>query len=139
MSAITESARDEDCTVRLMGVCNRNPETTVWAHDNEPEGGKARGKKLIKVDHFGAYACGSCHMVYDRQVPRPAGMTKAYVDAEFARAMKESEEKLKRKGLWPDPAQMEEERIKKYRRKNKSSKLVAANRSFLSRQLGYEG
>lgn len=139
MSAITQSARNEDCTVRLMGVCNRNPETTVWAHDNEPEGGKARGKKLICVDHIGAYACSDCHMVYDRQVTRPAGMSKAYVDAQFAKGRAVSEQKLKDKGLWPDAEQLEEKRIERYRRKNKSSKLVAANRSFLSRQLGHGG
>ncbi len=135
MSAITESARGEDCTVRLILVCNRDKETTVWAHSNTPDGGKARGKKLISVDHIGAYACSDCHMVYDRQVPRPAGMSKEYVDAAFAKGRATSEEKLKAKGLWPDAEQLEGRRIERNRWKNKSSKLVAANRSFLSRQL----
>lgn len=137
MSAITLSARGEQCTLRLPGICNRNPETTVWAHSNTPEGGKARGKKLEIVDHIGAYACDCCHMVYDRQHSRPPGMTKEYVDARFEQGRIESEQKLKEKGLWPDMEQLEESRLRKYRRKNKSSKLVATNRSFLSRQLGY--
>lgn len=31
MSKLRESARGQDCLVRLPGVCNRNPETVVLA------------------------------------------------------------------------------------------------------------
>ena len=32
MSKITQSARNEECQVRLIGICNHNSETTVFAH-----------------------------------------------------------------------------------------------------------
>jgi hypothetical protein len=87
--------------LRLPGVCNGNWETTVWAHSNSHEGGKAKGKKLARVDHIGAYACYACHMVLDGQAKLPAGMTREFVMTRFAAAMKASEVILKRKGLWP--------------------------------------
>jgi len=54
---ITNSARGENCTIRLPGICNGNPETVVFAHLNKVRFGSGRG---IKSD-FGAYSCSSCH------------------------------------------------------------------------------
>lgn len=59
MSKITESARGEECQVRIPGVCNFNQETTVFAHLN----GYGMGGK--NPDLFGAYACSACHDVID--------------------------------------------------------------------------
>ena len=59
MSKITESARGEECQVRIPGVCNHNPETTVFAH----LGGGGMGAK--QPDCEGAYSCSSCHDVVD--------------------------------------------------------------------------
>lgn len=101
MSRITESARGEACTLNLPGICNWDWETTVWAHSNWLDGGKAKGKKLTRADHIGCYACYACHMVLDGQARRPAGMTSDFVMTRFAAAMKASEAILKRKGLWP--------------------------------------
>lgn len=61
MSKITKSARMEDCTVRLPGVCRNNIETTVYAHFNQLRFGKGKGIKA----KFGAYACFDCHQVLD--------------------------------------------------------------------------
>ncbi len=101
MSKITDSARGEACALRLPRVCNLDCETTVWAHSNWLAGGKAKGKKLARVDHIGAYACYACHMVLDGQAKRPDGMTAEFVRTRFESAMRASEEKLKQKGLWP--------------------------------------
>lgn len=65
MSKITESARGEQCQIRIPGVCNRNPETTVWCHSNGSASGKGIGMK--SPDLLGAYGCSSCHDVYDRR------------------------------------------------------------------------
>lgn len=65
MSKITESARGEMCQVRIPGVCNGNPETTVWAHANGSAAGKGIGMK--SPDILGAYACSFCHDEYDRR------------------------------------------------------------------------
>ena len=51
----TKSARGQDCQVRLEGICNFNPETTILAHLN---GGGAGMKHL---DIHGAFCCSSCH------------------------------------------------------------------------------
>ncbi|MDF0506578.1 DUF1364 family protein [Burkholderia cenocepacia] len=104
MSKITESARGEACTLRFPGVCNFNWETTVWAHGNVLGDGKAKGKKLVRYDHIGCYACYACHMVLDGQARRPAGLTLDFVRAEELRARSECEQKLKAKGLWPTDA-----------------------------------
>jgi hypothetical protein len=57
----TRSARGQDCQVRLEGICNFNPETTVLAHLN---GGGAGMKHL---DIHGAFCCSSCHDAVDRR------------------------------------------------------------------------
>lgn len=58
---ITKSARGQDCTIRIPGICKVAPdnETTVLAHDNG-EGGALRAP-----DYQGAYACYECHMAVD--------------------------------------------------------------------------
>jgi uncharacterized CHY-type Zn-finger protein len=61
MSKITQSSRGQDCTIRLPGLCNHNPETVVFAHLN---GG---GMGIKKSDLQGAYACFSCHDEVDRR------------------------------------------------------------------------
>ena len=58
MSKIRKSARGEECQVRIPGVCNHNPETTVWAHLPDGTGGKMGGKSN---DLCGTYACSACH------------------------------------------------------------------------------
>ncbi len=55
MSKITKSANGELCEVRIPGVCNYNPETTVFAHI----GGGGMGIK--QPDTEGAYCCSACH------------------------------------------------------------------------------
>lgn len=66
MSQITDSARGEQCLVRIPGVCNRDPETVVFAHLN---GG---GLAMKHPDTEGAYCCSACHDVLDGRVP-PVG------------------------------------------------------------------
>lgn len=60
-NALRASARGQDCTLRLPGVCNGNPETTVLAHG--PFGGKGMGLK--GDDTWAAFACSACHDVAD--------------------------------------------------------------------------
>ena len=62
MSKIRKSARGEDCQVRLPGICNFNPETTIFAH----KGGAGMGIK--SADILGAYCCSACHDVIDGRI-----------------------------------------------------------------------
>lgn len=59
MSKITKSAKNEDCQIRIPGVCNFNPETTVFCH----KGGAGMGLK--SHDMQGAYGCSDCHNAVD--------------------------------------------------------------------------
>jgi len=59
MSKIRNSARMEECQVRIPFICNGTPETTVLAHLN----GGGMGKK--HHDIHGAYCCSACHDAID--------------------------------------------------------------------------
>ncbi len=52
-------AKGKPCQVRIPGVCNGNPETTVLAH----LGGGGMGMK--QPDILGAWCCSDCHDVID--------------------------------------------------------------------------
>lgn len=52
-------AKGQPCTLRILSVCNDNPETTVLAHGR----GAGMGTKL--VDYIGVHACSSCHAWLD--------------------------------------------------------------------------
>jgi hypothetical protein len=54
-------ARGQDCMLRLPGICNGNPETTVLAHIRR--GFYGMGTK--PVDWCGVWMCSDCHDVYD--------------------------------------------------------------------------
>lgn len=51
--------------VRIPGVCNRNPETTVLAH--VPMAGYS-GRGFKAPDEEGAFACSDCHDAVDFRV-----------------------------------------------------------------------
>lgn len=97
MSKIRESARGEDCTVRIPGICHYQPEYTIWSHFRGLAGGKGMGIK--SHDACGAYACTACDAVYDGQRPRPEGMTKEDVDLAWLKGHILSLVKLIKKGL----------------------------------------
>lgn len=58
---LRDSARGQDCAVRIPGTCNFNPETTVLAH--LPCGQKGIGMKGL--DTVAVYACSACHDAID--------------------------------------------------------------------------
>lgn len=84
---IMKSAKGEDCTLRLVGICNFNPETTIAAHV-----GVRRGMAIKCGDNMVAYACSSCHAAIDS-----AGREEYAADK--LRAIEETQEKLIEKGL----------------------------------------
>lgn len=73
MSSLRKLARGRDCQVRLEGICNFDPETTVLAHYRL---GGVCGMGLKPHDLIGAWACSSCHDEIDRRTRK--------VDADFA-------------------------------------------------------
>ncbi|TQV82839.1 DUF1364 domain-containing protein [Aliikangiella coralliicola] len=59
---ITQSAKGEECQIRIPGVCNFNEETTVFCHLN------GAGMALKNNDNEGAYGCSNCHAAMDGQL-----------------------------------------------------------------------
>ena len=95
MSKISESARGQECTIRLPNVCNRNPETVVMAHINGVRFGHGTGQKVN--DLFGAYACSSCHDAVDGRIK--TNLTKTDLKLAHLEGVIETQMRLKEKGL----------------------------------------
>lgn len=87
---IRESARGEDCTLRL-SFCS-STETTVFCHI-----GKSRGMGLKCGDNFGIYACSNCHDIIDGRVKH--SFSKDELNTEKLRSLEETQERLIAKGL----------------------------------------
>ena len=94
---ITKSARGEECQIRFPGICNHNPETTIWAHANSLAAGKGVGKKSLTL--LGSYACSACHDLVDGRRPRPEGWMPTDVRLAFYEGHERSMVILERKGL----------------------------------------
>lgn len=98
MSKITDSARNEDCLIRIPGVCNRRVETTVACH--EPCGS---GLSTKWPDTEIAYGCSSCHDEIDgRTRYKPNGHVVYTLDdlmLMFYQGARRTRQKLIEKGL----------------------------------------
>lgn len=75
---VRESARGEECLVRIPGICTGDPETTIWSHARFEAAGK--GKSTKALDLCGAYCCTACDAVFDGQRPRPPGYSQWDID-----------------------------------------------------------
>ncbi|WP_440493453.1 DUF1364 domain-containing protein [Serratia sarumanii] len=62
MANLRKEARGRDCQIRIPGVCNFNPETTVLAHYRLAG---TCGGGMKPDDEQGAWACNSCHDAID--------------------------------------------------------------------------
>lgn len=97
MTPIRKAARGEACTILIPGVCNNDTSTTVLCHSNRLADGKGMGLKA--PDTAAAIGCSCCHAVLDGQRPRPAGMSKEFVESLFDRAVKLTHARLREKGI----------------------------------------
>lgn len=57
----TKSAREKECEIRIPGICNHNPMTTVFCHLNG-------GGGMKHLDIHGSYGCSACHDAVDGRV-----------------------------------------------------------------------
>lgn len=64
MANLRKEARGRECQVRIYGVCNGNPETTVLAHYRMAG---ICGTGMKPDDLIGAWACSACHDEIDRR------------------------------------------------------------------------
>lgn len=88
---LRKSARGRECQVRIPGVCNGNPETSVLAH-YRLAGTCGTGCK--PDDQQGAIACNSCHDAID-------GRTKTEYTRDELRLM-HAEGVLRTQQIWRD-------------------------------------
>lgn len=63
-----KEARGRDCQLRIPGVCNFNPETTVLAHYRMSG---SCGTGIKPDDAQGAFSCSSCHDAVDSRFKTP--------------------------------------------------------------------
>lgn len=97
MTPIRKSAKGEECTIRLPGICNYDASTTVLCHSNALKDGKGLGLKA--PDTCAAYGCSACHDVVDRRVPIPAWLKWDEIERLFQYAILRTQEILMSKGL----------------------------------------
>lgn len=64
MPNLRKLARGQPCQVRLPGICNGNPDTTVLAHYRLAG---TCGIGIKPDDSQGAWACSACHDEIDRR------------------------------------------------------------------------
>lgn len=58
MSKLRLLARNQECQVRIPGICNGDPATTVLAHYSMSG---VSGKGFKSPDIMGAWTCSACH------------------------------------------------------------------------------
>lgn len=97
MTPIRRAARNQECQLQILGVCNGDPATTVLCHSNELADGKGMGLKA--PDSEACFGCSSCHDVLDGRAPRPAGMTLDDMRRLFAYARERTHSILRTMGL----------------------------------------
>jgi hypothetical protein len=85
MTPIRSAARGQDCTLRLDGVCNFNPETTVLCHS--PYLADGRGMGIKAPDECAAFGCNACHDVLDGRRPRPDWLSQGDLQRRFYKAV----------------------------------------------------
>ena len=73
MTILRESAKGQPCLIRIPGICNHNPETTVLCHFRLNTG---TGQK--PDDLQGAFGCSDCHAEVDRRTRK--------LDSDYVRA-----------------------------------------------------
>jgi Protein of unknown function (DUF1364) len=79
MSKITQSAKGENCTIRVPMVCNYNPTTTVLCHLSGVRFGHGVAKKVSDI--HAAYGCSDCHDAVDGR--------NAYANATYSKIERE--------------------------------------------------
>lgn len=90
---IRQSAKGEECTIRLPYICNFNTETTVLCHRN------GAGMGMKSADSDAAYGCHACHEIIDGRAPRPEGMSYEVMLGYFEAGIQRTREILRKKGL----------------------------------------
>lgn len=60
-SKLRASAKGQNCTIQIPGICNHDPETTVLAHAPS----EVKGAATKSHDFHACFACYACHKALD--------------------------------------------------------------------------
>lgn len=94
MSKIRESARGKQCQIRLVGICNHNPETVVLAHYRMAG---TCGIAMKPSDIQAAYACSRCHDAVDGRLK--TDLSHDELQTAFAEGVMRTQQILIKQGL----------------------------------------
>lgn len=94
MTDLRKLARGKDCMVRLPGICNGNPETTVLAHLRMAG---VTGMGIKAPDVLGAWCCSSCHDAVDRRSEKD--LEREYLRLAFCEGIMRTQAKLVAEGV----------------------------------------
>lgn len=92
-NAIRQSAKGEQCTLNIAGVCNYNPETVVLCHFPFETHGIARKSPDISA----GYGCSDCHNAIDNRTN--GGLTDSEREFYMRRSMVRTWLRLIEKGV----------------------------------------
>lgn len=95
--AIRDSARGEECLVRIVGACTHDDSMTIWSH--APLNAADKGGAIKSLDLCGAYCCTACDAVIDGQRPLPLGASRTSVMNDWFHGHMRSLVRLRQKGL----------------------------------------
>lgn len=86
-SALREMAKGRPCLLQMPDVCQGGTETTVAAHSNWSDHGKAGARKAD--DQYTVWACFACHSMLDQGSHLTAAEKRANFDAAHRRQIQE--------------------------------------------------
>jgi hypothetical protein len=89
-TAIMQAANGMPCSLRLPGICNHDPRTTVYCH--LPGIGKSHASKVS--DLHGAFGCSNCHQAIDQHTYSQKNLTDAMVLDAMLRGLGETQSRL---------------------------------------------
>tara|TARA_Y100000310_G_scaffold288922_1_gene314988 strand:- start:390 stop:734 length:345 start_codon:yes stop_codon:yes gene_type:complete len=92
---LRDSARDQACTLNIIGACNHRTDTTVLAHLP----GTLPGVGAKACDLFAAYACSDCHDVLDGRAQWPTPQEREARDWYMLRGLHRTMVSLVRRGI----------------------------------------
>ena len=94
MSKIRESAKGENCAIRIPGICNHNAETVVLAHYRLAG---TCGIGMKPNDCQAAYSCSNCHDAVDGRLK--TGLSADELKVAFAEGVMRTQQILIKLGL----------------------------------------
>jgi hypothetical protein len=95
VTKLRELARNQDCQVRIPGICNGDPATTVLAHYSLSG---ISGGGLKSPDIMGAWCCSTCHDYADGR-KQSANFNREQVRLMFAEGVFRTQNALYKMGV----------------------------------------